>query len=110
MRALASNADSGSQNVLVTPFSDTVYNLKLTATVEGHCTIPTGATRVLITGSAIFYIKVGTSSVTATVPSGNITDGTGSVIQKYGIALLPTDTTISCISPSACIISLEFFS
>lgn len=97
-----------SQQVL-RPFSDTVYDIVLTASVEGHCTVPAGATMVILNCTANVYVKIGTSSVTATVPGSNIVDGTGSVINPAGCVLKPTDTTISCISPSGCVVSLEFY-
>src|SRR5690348_5985894 len=92
------------------PCSDTVYNLVLTANVESHVTVPTWAKFVVISATANTYIKAGASSVTATVPSGDITDGTGSDLNPSGYQLYPADVRISCISGASSIVSLAFYS
>lgn len=96
-------------NMSYPEFSDSVYNLVLVANAEGHVTIPAGASRVIFNSTAAIFVKVGAAGITATVPSGNITDGTGSRLNPSGIAFKPTDTTISCISASASIVELSFY-
>ncbi len=110
MLSIGSTADHDSHQVLVTPFSDTVNMLVLGVATEAHQTIPAGATRVLFSGTTLYYVKIGPTGTQAAIPGGSVTDGTGSVPQASGYALKPTDTTISCISPAACIVSLEYFS
>lgn len=109
MRQLASLADFNSHQVLLRPFSDKVYNLVLSANVEDHVTIPTGATRVVINGTAVYFCKIGPAGTTSAVPVADVTDGSGSTIQSAGYSLQQTDTVISCISTVSCIVSLEFY-
>ena len=95
---------------ILRPFSDTVYNLVLVASTENHCTIPAGASMVIVSATNNLNMKIGNSSVTAAIPGSNVTDGTGQSINSAGYLLKPTDTTISCISQNACVVSLEFYS
>lgn len=109
MISLAANADFDSHQVLVRSFSDKVNMFVLTSNTESHQTVPAGATRVIISGTAVYYTKIGPTGTAAAIPSGNVTDGTGSAIQSAGYALSSTDTVISFISPSSCIVSLEYY-
>lgn len=92
------------------PCSDSIYNLVLSSNTEDHVTVPTGATYVVISATANTYIKVGSSSVAATVPASDITDGTGSDLNPSGYQLYPGDVQVSCISGSSSIVSLAFYS
>lgn len=110
MIPLAAESDHDSHQVLVRPFSDTVNMFVLSANTEAHQTIPTGASRVILNGTAAYYTRIGGTGTVAAIPGSNVTDGTGCSIQAAGYALRSTDTVISCISPVACIVSMEFYS
>lgn len=74
-------------------------------TNEDH-TIPTGARWVIFSSScAAFYAKNGGS---ATVPSNDVTDGSGSSLNPIGY-YVERSTTIGLISPTTCVITMEFF-
>lgn len=109
MRQLAAMSDANGHEILLRPFSDQVFNIKANATTEAHVSVPSGATRVILNGTAAYYCKIGPTGTTAAIPSGNVTDGSGSTIQSAGYSLSSTDTVISIISPSAIIVSLEFY-
>lgn len=109
MRALAVSSEFQGGQIVLISYSDTVYNLVLSANAEDHCIIPAGATKVLIKPTNIIYVQMGTSSVQASIPSMDITNGTGVVVNPPGFLIGPTDTKISIISPGACKVSLEFF-
>lgn len=108
MLKLISNIDAHAADACLLQGSDTIYAIVIAANTEGHITIPSGATYVLLSATANCYSLIGTS-VTAAVPSGNITNGTAPALNKAGYAIRGTDTTISCISPSACVVTLEFY-
>lgn len=109
MIRLTDFTDHTAGNLLVRPMSDTVYNMVLSASSEDHITIPAGATRVILSANADAWVKVGPSSVSATIPGSDVVDGTGSVLNPTGFSLKATDVRISVISPSICKISLEFY-
>lgn len=109
MRALAVSTEFAGSQIVLTSASDTIYNMVLSANTEDHVTIPAKATKVIIKSTNVVYVKVGPSGTTAAIPSTDVTDGTGSAINPPGYILGISDTTISCKSPGACKVSLEFF-
>ncbi len=110
MKPLLSFTDHNGAQLLTRVASDTIYNIVLAPNVQERITIPTGATKVIFVSTEDFYAKVGTSTVTAAVPSGDITDGTGSALLPFGYSIDPSNTHISIISAAICIVSLEFYS
>ncbi|MGB3988659.1 MAG: hypothetical protein WBK67_03160 [Minisyncoccales bacterium] len=74
------------------------------SSAESH-TVPAGATKVVFSSTGDFYANFTT---TAAVPSGDVTDGSASVLNPlarniYGV------TAISLISPAACVVTMEFY-
>ncbi len=119
MLKLVYTSDPDFHEVSARVFSDTIYDLKLAVSTEQHITIPIPASRCFFKYSytatngtntqANVYVKLGTSGVTATIPSANIVDGTGSEINPTGYSFKPADTTMSFISDAAVIVSLAFY-
>jgi hypothetical protein len=102
-------ADTGANNAVGRTFSDTVYNMVLVANTENHITIPTAANKVVINSTVDVYFQIGNSTVSASVPSSNVTNGLGSDLNPSVYYFKPTDTTISAISTIAGIVSLNFY-
>ena len=74
-------------------------------TNEDH-TVPSTARLVIFSSScAAFYVK---SGGTAAVPAADVTDGSGSALNPAGFDVEGI-TTIGLISPTACVITLEFY-
>lgn len=71
---------------------------------ESH-TVPAGAKYVLFSSSAPFYINF---VAAAAVPTVDITDGSGSILNPTFRAI-DGATAIGLISPTICIITMEFF-
>lgn len=81
-------------------------------TPETHA-IPTGAKYVIISASAICWVKVGGAAV---IPTVDVTDGSASICipatpaYRVAISLGSTATTIGLASSATCIVTLEFYS
>ena len=98
--------DGGSS--ITPPVSDVVNNYALVANVASTITWPTNSNYMNISASAPYWVAA--AGQTATVPTTNNTGGTGSVYMlaqrnRKGQA----DTTISIISPTNQVISVEFW-
>ena len=73
---------------------------------ESH-TVPTNARWVIFSSNcAAFYAKTGG---TATVPAGDVTDGSASELNPAGWLLATTTTSIGLISPTACTITMSWY-
>jgi hypothetical protein len=84
-----------------------VENLVLGAGVAGSSAVPSGATKVQFSCNQDFYVNY---STTAVVPTVTTTTGAGLVLNPVAIRNIPSGTTtISVISASAMICSLEYF-
>jgi hypothetical protein len=86
--------------------SDHIDHRVLAAGVAESHTVPTGAKYVVFSGTDDFYVNIGG---TAAVPSGDVTDGSGSMINP-GLRSIEGKTTISLISAAANVITMEFYS
>ena len=88
------------------PLPDYVDARVLAANTNEDHTIPTGARWVIFSSScAAFYAKKGG---TAAVPGADVTDGSGSSLNPAGY-YVERSTTIGLISPTTCVITMEFF-
>lgn len=74
-----------------------------------RATIPDGAKFVLFSASDVFYAKMGDGTVTAAVPSGDVTDGTASMCNPTFRSIAVGQTHIAVAAPIACDITLEYF-
>lgn len=97
--------DNNGQSTFAVPFSDTINVQTLAPTVAESVTIPSGAKYVVFSSSADFYARI---NAAATIPVGDVTDGSGSEMNP-SIRQLRDVTTLSVISPSACTITLAFY-
>jgi hypothetical protein len=78
----------------------------LAANIAEVVTIPSGARIVSFSSTGNFYANLGAA---ATVPSVDITDGTGSLLNP-GVRDVDGAATIGLIAPAACTVQMEFFS
>lgn len=81
----------------------------LLSNVEEKETIPQGYNLVVINATAPLYVKLGDSSVSATVPSGDVSNGSASELSPTSYSLQSEQTTISLISPSNCVATLAYY-
>lgn len=89
----------------VLPADEYIDNRVLAAGVAETITPPTWADTVVFSANADFWYRIGSA---AAVPGTDVTDGTGSGLNptiRKGIR----GKTISVISSSACLMSLEWF-
>lgn len=73
-------------------------------TAELH-TIPSGYTRVILSGTCNFWAKVGGA---AAIPAADVTDGTASDLNPAGYTF-NGETSIGFIADSTCIVSMRFY-
>lgn len=85
--------------------SDYVNARSLAAGVAEDTTVPTGAGKVLFSGTGNFYAKVGTGS--AVVP-GDTTDGSAAELNPSGWVVTAGEI-ISLIAPAACVVTLSYY-
>lgn len=106
MRSLKLAADVSQRIAMGMMATNHIDNLVLTANVAKVYTIPTGASHVCLSGTALYYARFGGA---AAVPGNDVLDGSGSSILPE-LREIPDDvTTIGFISPVSCIISIEVF-
>ena len=104
---------TGNSATLVPNACTYVTNEVLAANTAETITVPAGANYVSFSSTGNFYVNFTT---TATVPSGDITDGTGSilnpgirfvgVVQSQNVAGV---SSFSIIAPADCIVSFEWY-
>jgi hypothetical protein len=90
------------------PISDYKNVLVLAANTAQAFTVPAGKFKVYLTASVsgvALYVK---KNATATIPSSNVTDGSGPMLNPGGRQVSPGDT-ISCICADACVVVAEFY-
>lgn len=76
------------------------------STNESH-TIPVGARYVVFSATcAAFYARL---AGTATVPAGDVTDGTASELNPAAWLLSPVSTSIGLIAPTACTVTMSWY-
>lgn len=100
-------------------FSAIVYALKMSANTEQHFTIPAGAKKVFIRSSysnhganntlSNYYVIIDGASTLATIPSGNILDGTAPEVNPTEYVIKPTDSRISVITDDSPILTFAFY-
>lgn len=78
-------------------------------TTAQRIAIPEGAKFVLFGASAAFYAKFGTAAVTATVVSGAVADGSGSIYSPTFRKIADGQTHISVVAAASVDITLEYF-
>ncbi len=96
----------GFRNTLTIKASLYVNRMDLVANTAQTETIPTGAMYVNMNCTGQYYVNF---TGTATVPAGNITNGTGSAL-SVGARYIGGLTSFSVISPVACTITFEYYS
>ena len=106
MRKIGQYYDAGMKLLpgVVAP-SDYIDARVLAATVAEVITVPAGATFVMFSGTADFYVRF---NAAATIPSGDVTDGTASELNPQTRVIY--GPTIGIISPVICIVTLAFYS
>jgi len=92
----------------ISPIGTSVYNLVLTANTAKLVAIPSCSIAVFFSCDADFWVKFGDSSVVAAIPTSDVTDGSGSILNPTA-RILGVQTHISVISESDCSMSLEWF-
>jgi hypothetical protein len=105
MKPMISSRD-GNHNVLDGfGYSNYVDARVLAGTVAEVITVPTGAKKVLFSGTGNYYVRFGAA---AAIPAVDVTDGSGSCLNP---ALREIDgaATIGIIAPNDCVVTLEFF-
>ena len=90
----------------IIPPSDTVYNLVMIAGVSQTVNVPSGATMVLMTAEMPYFVKYGPGPLS--LPSQNITDGTGLEVNPAGRSLAGV-SAISVVSRMAGLMQLAFY-
>ena len=82
-----------------------INNYVLTADVNKAVSVPAGARYAIFAADEDIWVKIGGA---AAIPSGDITDGTGSELNP-GVRWVEGETTIGVISAYAAKVSLMFF-
>ena len=95
------NATSG-----ITP-ADTLYEISIAAATNQQLTVPAGATFAIFSGNGDFYVRY--DGVAATVPS-SATWTTGNQELNPAIRKCAAGDTFDVIAPSACKITVAFYS
>lgn len=89
------------------PIGTYVSNRTLAAGVAETVTVPAGATSVIVSGDATMWARIGG---TAAVPTGDVTDGTGSVcLQTWAYRACTPGGTISVVAGATAHVSFEWF-
>jgi hypothetical protein len=102
---LAQPLDANSRAAIGLVVPGYVDNLVLTAGVAKTYTIPTGAKVLNFSANADFYVDF--LGGTAAVPTADVTDGSGVVLNPGMRSGLTAADTISIISPGSCIVTIE---
>lgn len=106
---LNNGIDANGRDIGLRPFSDKVNQLSLAANVSERTAIPSGYTRVLISGTANVWILPGDVTVAA-ANTGDVTDGSASELNAAGFLLDGTaHTHIAVISDAACIVTFTYY-
>ncbi len=94
-------------DVPVREMSDTVYStvISVGGTAES-VTVPAGARIVFFKATADFYVK---TSGTAAVPSGDVLDGSASLLNPESLYVERVSTLSLVSSSGGAIINMEFF-
>lgn len=109
MKVLSLGRDSAGNSTFARVPSDTVNAVVLgTASTAESDTVPTGAAYVIFSATNDFYAKYG-ASPTAAVPSTEVTDGSGSVLNPtiWAVAAGQKISLVSAIAGT--IVTLEYY-
>jgi hypothetical protein len=87
------------------PIPTYIDNMVLAAGVAETYTVPSGYKYAVLSGTSNFYIRV---NAAAAVPSTEVADGSGSFLNPSCLDIRGA-TTISFISPVACVVSIALF-
>ena len=105
MKSLTQTMAANNEPVDAIGFTDQVDARVLgVATAEPH-TVPAGATTVIFSGNADFYVN---AFGTATVPAADVTDGSASELNPARRSVVGI-ATLSLISPAATIVTMSFY-
>lgn len=95
--------------ILTRMVSPCVNAMALVANDEEAQTLPSQYNFVVISCTSNIYVKLGSSSVVASIP-GDTTDGSASELNPTAIKYDPAvDVKISVISPSNCTVTLSYY-
>lgn len=108
MKALFSILDAYRQQMEGFGYSTSVCASVLAANTAEQMTVPTGAKYVLFSGTANYYVSFG-ADPTAAVPAADVTNGSASCLNP-GLRALDGAAKIGLISPTDCVVTMEFFS
>lgn len=111
MQSFLSDYPNGSGSGILAPVVADYVDARVLAanTAERH-TIPAGANFVNFSGDGDFWAKFGDNTVTAAIPSGDVTDGSAPMLNP-GTRRIPKGvTSISLIAGAARNVTLEFWS
>lgn len=96
MKALTVNRGANGEHTYAIPAPDYVNSYALGASVAETVTIPSGATVAMFSALSDFYVSYGTA---ATVPSGDVTDGSASELNPT-VRDISGYSTLSIVSPT----------
>ncbi len=86
-------------------YSNSVYASVLAAGVAEVVTVPTGAKNVIFSATADFYVRF---AAAAAIPATEVADGTASILNPQ-LRSIDGAATIGVISPTTCIVTMEFY-
>ena len=106
MKTLTQTKTANAEQVDAIVFTDQVDVRVLAASTAETHTIPTGAKTVFFSATDNFYVS---AFETATVPSVDVTDGTGSELNPLQRSVVGI-TSISIIAPATTVVTMSFYS
>ncbi len=92
---------------LIRPVPSYVDARVLAASVAESQVVPAGSTWVLFSANCTFYAK---ANAAATVPGADTTNGSSSELNPAAWRITTGVISISVISPTACVITMSFYS
>ncbi len=105
MKQMINILDSNRYPVIGFNYSDSVYANVLAAGVAEVVTVPTGAKKVIFSGTSDFYVRFGAA---AAVPTTEVADGSASILNPQ-LRSIDAAATIGLIAPATCIVTMEFY-
>jgi len=99
------STDQNSWPTYAITFSDHINVQVLASGVAETITTPSGANFVLFSSTSNFYCR---ANGTAVVPTGDITNGSGSELNPVARSLRNV-SSISLISPGTCTVTMAFY-
>lgn len=109
MKKFTSNKVSSTRRgETIIPYSDNINVLLLTNNAQKRILVPPNAQVVLFSSNGDFWAAYGDESVSATIPTGDITNGTAGDFNPLGREVVP-GTYISLIATANTIVTLAFY-